>query len=166
MQKCNLCPHTDKTGGFQRGAMPPLWHTTLLARCSVLYLLARLTGETGCNTVSTPLTLAGKRAGFCDREGTKTVRFQRAAAGIQSPHMQAETTILSIYYLSNIFDRNRYCSVRIIYKFYVIFLKTSSILSLRGISTIFTMAKGSFSSFALPRFCACVYLLRISRTVF
>ena len=99
--------------------MPPLWHTTLLARCSVLYLLARLTGETGCNTVSTPLTLAGKRAGFFDREGTKTVRFQRAAAGIQSPHMQAETTILSIYYLSNIFDRNRYCSVRIIYKFYV-----------------------------------------------
>lgn len=47
MQKYNLWPHTDKTGGFQRGAMPPLWHTTLLARCSVLYLLARLTGENG-----------------------------------------------------------------------------------------------------------------------
>lgn len=28
--------------------MSPLWHTTLLARCSVLYLLARLTGEAGC----------------------------------------------------------------------------------------------------------------------
>ena len=39
--------HADKTGGFQRGPMPPLWHTTLLARCSVLYLLARLTGEAG-----------------------------------------------------------------------------------------------------------------------
>ena len=38
--------HADKTGGFQRGPMPPLWHTTLLARCSVLYLPARLTGET------------------------------------------------------------------------------------------------------------------------
>lgn len=37
--------HADKTGGFQRGPMPPLWHTTLLARCSVLYLPARLTGE-------------------------------------------------------------------------------------------------------------------------
>ena len=64
MQKCNLWPRTDKTGGFQRGgAMPPLWHTTLLARCSVLYLLARLTVKTGCDAVCTPLTLAGKRAG-------------------------------------------------------------------------------------------------------
>ena len=36
-----------KPGGFQRGPMPPLWHTTLLARCSVLYLPARLTGEAG-----------------------------------------------------------------------------------------------------------------------
>ena len=66
-----------------------------------------------------PLPSARKRVGFYDWEGTNTVRFQRAAAGMQSPHMQAETTILSIYYLSNIFDRNRYCSVRIIYKFYV-----------------------------------------------
>ena len=63
MQKCNLWTRTDKTGGFQRGAMPPLWHTTLLARCSVLYLLARLTVETGCDAVCTQLTLAGKRAG-------------------------------------------------------------------------------------------------------
>ena len=39
--------HADKTGGFQRGPMPPLWHTTLLARCSVLYLPAWLTGEAG-----------------------------------------------------------------------------------------------------------------------
>ena len=38
--------HADKTGGFQRGPVPPFWHTTLLARCSVLYLPARLTGET------------------------------------------------------------------------------------------------------------------------
>ena len=28
--------------GFQR---VPLWHTTLLAKCSVLYLLSRLTGK-------------------------------------------------------------------------------------------------------------------------
>ncbi len=146
MQKCNLWPHTDKTGGFQRGAMPPLWHTTLLARCSVLYLLARLTGETGCNTVSTPLTLAGKRAGFCDREGTKTVRFQRAAAGIQSPHMQAETTILSIYYLSNIFDRNRYCSVRIIYKFYVFRI----IKKIRGYCYFNSCISFNFMLFAFP----------------
>ena len=39
--------NTGKTGGFQRGPAPPFWHTTLLARCSVLYLPARLTGETG-----------------------------------------------------------------------------------------------------------------------
>lgn len=46
-QKCGLWAHHDKTGGFQRGATAPPWHTTLLARCSVLYLLARLTGENG-----------------------------------------------------------------------------------------------------------------------
>ena len=56
--------NTGKTGGFQRGPMPPLWHTTLLARCSVLYLLARLTGEAGGGAVCTPLAPAGKRAGF------------------------------------------------------------------------------------------------------
>ena len=39
--------NTGKTGGFQRGPVPPLWHTTLLARCSVLYLPAWLTGEAG-----------------------------------------------------------------------------------------------------------------------
>ena len=43
-----------------------------------------------------------------------------------------------------------------------IFFKTSSILSLRGISTIFTMAKGSFSSFVLPRFCVCVFTQNIA----
>ena len=92
-----ICGRTPtKPGVSKGGAMPPLWHTTLLARCSVLYLLARLTGESGGGAVCAPLPSAGKRAGFCDREGTKTVRFQRAAAGIQSPHMQAETTILSI----------------------------------------------------------------------
>lgn len=84
MQKCNLWPRTDKTGGFQRGAMPPLWHTTLLARCSVLYLLVRLTGEAGCGAVCTPLAPAGKRAGVLWPGGNKKpVRFQRAAVGIQ-----------------------------------------------------------------------------------
>ena len=63
-QKCGLWAHHDKTGGFQRGATAPPWHTTLLARCSVLYLLARLTGEAGCGALCTPLATAGKRAGF------------------------------------------------------------------------------------------------------
>ena len=49
--------------GIPKGAAARLWHTTLLARCSVLYLLARLTGETGGDAVCTQLTLAGKRAG-------------------------------------------------------------------------------------------------------
>ena len=53
-----------------------------------------------------PLPSARKRVGFYDWEGTNTVRFQRAAAGMQSPHMKAGITILSIYYLSNILDRN------------------------------------------------------------
>lgn len=73
------CGHTTtKPGGFQKGAWPPLcnalraasrlriarplrwvWHTTLLARCSVLYLLARLTGEAGDGAIGTLLAPAG-----------------------------------------------------------------------------------------------------------
>ena len=34
--------HTPTKWGFQR---VPLWHTTLLAKCSVLYLLSRLLGK-------------------------------------------------------------------------------------------------------------------------
>ena len=34
--------HTPTKKGFQRGS---LWHTTLLAKCSVLYLLSRLMGK-------------------------------------------------------------------------------------------------------------------------
>ena len=40
--------NTGKTGGFQRGPMPPLWHTTLLARCSVLYALSALLRKCRC----------------------------------------------------------------------------------------------------------------------
>ena len=48
--------------GFPKGC--PLWHTTLLAKCSVLYLLAWLTGETGCGASCTPFAPAGKQAEF------------------------------------------------------------------------------------------------------
>jgi len=49
----------------------------LLARCSVLYLLARLAGEAGGGAVCTPLALAGKRAVVLWPGGNKTiVRFQ------------------------------------------------------------------------------------------
>ena len=76
-QECGLWPHADKTRGFQRGAWSPLWHTTLLARCSVLYLLARLTGKAGCDAVCTPLALAGKWAVVLWSGGSKTiVHFQ------------------------------------------------------------------------------------------
>ena len=72
-RKCGLWPHLDKTGGFQRGAWPPLWHTTLLARCSVLYLLARLTGEAGCGAFAPRLHRQENGRGFCERERTKSL---------------------------------------------------------------------------------------------
>ena len=50
-------------GGFQRG-LASIWHTTLLAKCSVLYLLAWLTEETGRGAFCAPLALAGKQADF------------------------------------------------------------------------------------------------------
>ena len=69
-------------GGFQRG-LAPIWHTTLLAKCSVLYLLAWLTGETGCGASCAPFAPAGKQAEFL-RMGMskKSACFQRTAAGI------------------------------------------------------------------------------------
>ena len=68
--------------GFPKGACPH-WHTTLLAKCSVLYLLAWLTGETGCGASCTPFAPAGKQAEFL-RMGMskKSGCFQRTAAGI------------------------------------------------------------------------------------
>ena len=67
--------------GFPKGC--PLWHTTLLAKCSVLYLLAWLTEETGCGASCTPFAPAGKQAEFL-RMGMskKSACFQRTAAGI------------------------------------------------------------------------------------
>ena len=61
----------------------PPWHTTLLAKCSVLYLLAWLTGETGCGASCAPFAPAGKQAEFL-RMGMskKSACFQRTAAGI------------------------------------------------------------------------------------
>lgn len=60
-------------GGFQRGEFSPLWHTTLLARCSVLYLLARLTGEAGCVAFAPRLHWQENGQGFCERERTKSL---------------------------------------------------------------------------------------------
>ena len=62
------------------------WHTTLLAKCSVLYLLAWLTGETGCGAVCAPLAPAGKPADFLWMGmNKKSGWFQRTAAGIWTP---------------------------------------------------------------------------------
>ena len=69
-------------GGFQRG-LAPIWHTTLLAKCSVLYLLAWLAEDTGCGTVCAPLAPAGKQADFLRMgRNKKSGWFQRTAAGI------------------------------------------------------------------------------------
>ena len=72
--------HMTAKQGFQRVS---LWHTTLLAKCSVLYLLAWLTEETGCGASCTPFAPAGKQAEFL-RMGMskKSACFQRTAAGI------------------------------------------------------------------------------------
>ena len=59
--------------GFPKGAAVPLWHTTLLARCSVLYLLARLTGEAGCVAFAPRLHRQENGRGFCERERTKSL---------------------------------------------------------------------------------------------
>lgn len=59
--------------GDSKGGRGPPWHTTLLARCSVLYLLARLTGEAGCGAFAPRLHRQENGRGFCERERTKTL---------------------------------------------------------------------------------------------
>jgi len=81
-QKCGLWPHSDKTG-FPKGLAP--WHTTLLARCSVLYLLARLAGEAGRGAACAPLHPPGKRAGFCERKRTKSLSVFRERRQVYKP---------------------------------------------------------------------------------
>lgn len=61
-RSCDLCPHSDKTGGFQRGALSPFGTRLCRAKCSVLYLLARLTGEAGCGASCAP-ACTGRKTG-------------------------------------------------------------------------------------------------------
>ena len=64
-----------KTWGVQRGISPwlwvsnrgephPCWHTILLAKSSVLYLLRPLTLERGCPTPDRPFSVAAEQADF------------------------------------------------------------------------------------------------------
>ena len=54
-------------GVSKGGEFSPLWHTTLLARCSVLYLLARLAGETGCAAFAARFSRQENGRDFCER---------------------------------------------------------------------------------------------------
>ena len=73
-QNCEVWLRSDKkrfSKGYPFGTRP------LEQRCSVLYLLARLTGKAGCDAVCTPLALAGKWAVVLWPGGSKTiVHFQ------------------------------------------------------------------------------------------
>ena len=60
-------------GGFQRGEFPPFGTRLCEAKCSVLYLLARLTGEAGCGAFAPRLHRQENGRGFCERERTKSL---------------------------------------------------------------------------------------------
>ena len=81
-----LWPEESKeTGGFvaedPTGTASP-WHTTLLARSSVLYLRTRLTGKRSVSVQERSFCSAGKRAGFCERERAKRWPVSGGDAGI------------------------------------------------------------------------------------
>ncbi|WP_147554007.1 MULTISPECIES: hypothetical protein [Christensenella] len=57
-QRCDLWPHADKTG-VSKGV--PFGTRLCKAKCSVLYLLARLTRETGVSCMDTPV-FTGRKA--------------------------------------------------------------------------------------------------------
>ena len=75
---------SKETSGFVAGnptgtASP--WHTTLLAKYSVLYLHPRLTGKRSVSMQERSFCLAGKRAGFASGNEQKHDRFQEWGQG-------------------------------------------------------------------------------------
>lgn len=78
--------------GVQRGAAPwlwvsnrgekhPCWHTILLAKSSVLYLLRPLTLERGCPTPDRHFSAAAEQADFVGYKLQKTRNLQLAKSG-------------------------------------------------------------------------------------
>ena len=76
-----------KYAGVQRGAAPwlwvsnrgekhPCWHTILLAKSSVLYLLRPLTLERGCPTPDSQFQAAAEQADFVGCKQQKTRNLQ------------------------------------------------------------------------------------------
>ena len=75
-----------KYAGVQRGEAPwlwvsnrgekhPCWHTILLAKSSVLYLLRPLTLERGCHHTGQTLFGGSRTGGFCGLKGTQNEGF-------------------------------------------------------------------------------------------
>ena len=73
--------------GIQRGEIPwlwvsnrgekhPCWHTILLAKSSVLYLLRPLTLERGCPTLDRHFSVAAEQADFVGWKEQKTRNLQ------------------------------------------------------------------------------------------
>ena len=52
------------SGSSNRGEKHPCWHTILLAKSSVLYLLRPLTLERGCPTPDRPFSASAEQADF------------------------------------------------------------------------------------------------------
>ena len=78
--------------GIQRGEIPwlwvsnrgekhPCWHTILLAKSSVLYLLRPLTLERGCPTPDRHFSAAAEQADFVGCKLHKTKDLARAKSG-------------------------------------------------------------------------------------
>ncbi len=62
-----------RSGGFQRGPLAPFGTRLCEAKCSVLYLLARLMGEAGCGAFAPRFPHQENGRGFCERERTKSL---------------------------------------------------------------------------------------------
>ena len=75
-----------KCAGVQRDAIPrlwvsnrgekhPCWHTILLAKSSVLYLLRPLTLERGCHHAGQTVSRGSRTGGFCGLQDTQNEGF-------------------------------------------------------------------------------------------
>ena len=81
-----------KWRGFPKGAVP-LWHTTLLAKSSVLYLLPRLARERGC-AGGHPLSCTRKSAREMGTEATISLAdFGRGKRYIKPPSLVSRPAV-------------------------------------------------------------------------
>ena len=83
---------------FPKGT--PLWHTALLAKCSVLYLLSRLAGKMRVSPDgNTRFVRQGNGQVFTDGDGKNLGRFREWQQGYEPLHEQSTYLLIDMLFI-------------------------------------------------------------------